>query len=103
MAFDGIYQSESISGFPQDGPVAYRGGGASKSNEIKAILQLLELVGVRRAAVTINAMGYQCEVVANLMERRVDCIAAVKHNQPTLTVETLSCYEPKGLSQGRRL
>ena len=56
---------------------------------------------MRGAAVTINAMSYQCEVVANPMERRADCIVAVKHNRPALTWETLPCYGPKGLSQGR--
>jgi len=55
-----------------------------KSNEITAIPELLELLTVHGAVVTIDAMGCQKEIAAKIRERRCHYVLAVKDNQPNL-------------------
>ena len=57
---------------------------AEKSNEITAIPELLDLLCIEGALVTIDAMGCQKEIAAQIRERGGDYILAVKDNQPTL-------------------
>ena len=57
---------------------------AEKSNEITAIPQLLELLDVEGAFVSIDAMGCQKEIAAKVRERGGDYVLTVKDNQPTL-------------------
>jgi predicted transposase YbfD/YdcC len=56
----------------------------SKSNEITAIPEVLELVELVGAVVTIDAMGCQTEIAETIVEGGGDYILAVKRNQPTL-------------------
>ena len=56
----------------------------AKSNEITAIPQLLELIEVSGALVTIDAMGCQTEIAAKIVNEKADYCLAVKGNQPTL-------------------
>jgi predicted transposase YbfD/YdcC len=76
---------------------------ASKSNEITAIPQLLDLLDVRGATVTIDAMGCQREIVKQIIDQGADFIIAVKNNQPTLAqaVEAAFQDEVQGLHQQR--
>lgn len=76
---------------------------ADKSNEITAIPQLLNLLDVRGATVTIDAMGCQREIVKQITDQGADFIIAVKNNQPTLAqaVELAFQDEAQGLQQGR--
>lgn len=55
-----------------------------KSNEITAIPQLLGLLEIAGALVTIDAMGCQKEIAEAIREREGDYILAVKRNRPTL-------------------
>jgi predicted transposase YbfD/YdcC len=55
-----------------------------KSNEITAIPELLRLLDVKKAIVTIDAMGCQKEIAAQIKEKRADYVLALKDNQPTL-------------------
>jgi predicted transposase YbfD/YdcC len=55
-----------------------------KSNEITAIPELLELLDVSGAVVTIDAMGCQKDIAAKIRERGGDYVLAVKRNQPSL-------------------
>ena len=55
-----------------------------KSNEITAIPELLRLLDVSGALVTIDAMGCQKEIAAKIREGEGDYVLAVKQNQPTL-------------------
>jgi predicted transposase YbfD/YdcC len=57
---------------------------AEKSNEITAIPELLGLLELRGASVTIDAMGCQAEIAEKIVERKADYVPAVKGNQPTL-------------------
>src|SRR6476620_1329884 len=55
-----------------------------KSNEITAIPELLRLLDVSGAVVTIDAMGCQKEIADRIREGGGDYVLAVKQNQPTL-------------------
>lgn len=55
-----------------------------KSNEITAIPGLLELLDLKGAFVTIDAMGCQKEVAAKVVDRGGEYLLAVKGNQPRL-------------------
>jgi predicted transposase YbfD/YdcC len=55
-----------------------------KSNEITAIPELLRVLEVTGAVVTIDAMGCQKEIAGLIREGGGDYVLAVKQNQPTL-------------------
>jgi predicted transposase YbfD/YdcC len=55
-----------------------------KSNEITAIPELLRVLEVSGALVTIDAMGCQKEIAGLIREGDGDYVLAVKQNQPTL-------------------
>jgi predicted transposase YbfD/YdcC len=65
----------------------------AKSNEIPAIPQLLELLDVHGALVTIDAMGCQKEIAAAIVNRGGDYLLTVKNNQPTLLAEIEDCFQ----------
>jgi predicted transposase YbfD/YdcC len=56
----------------------------AKSNEITAIPELLALLDLAGAVVTIDAMGCQTAIAAQIIAAKGDYILAVKENQPTL-------------------
>lgn len=56
----------------------------AKSNEITAIPKLLELLDLRGAVITIDAMGCQKEIARTILKQGGDYVLAVKGNQPTL-------------------
>jgi predicted transposase YbfD/YdcC len=56
----------------------------AKSNEITAIPELLRLLDLSGALVSIDAMGCQKEIAAQIRQGDGDYILAVKQNQPTL-------------------
>ena len=67
---------------------------ADKSNEITAIPQLLDLLTVKGAIVTIDAMGCQKEIAKKIIEKEADYVLALKGNQGTLSADvTLFCTE----------
>lgn len=55
-----------------------------KSNEITAIPELLKLLELKGAIVTIDAMGCQKEIAKEIVEGGGDYVLAVKENQPKL-------------------
>jgi predicted transposase YbfD/YdcC len=64
-----------------------------KSNEITAIPQLLDLLDVEGALVTIDAMGCQKEIAAKIRAKKADYILTVKDNQPTLLEDIQHCFQ----------
>ena len=56
----------------------------TKSNEITAIPELLQVLDLRGATVTIDAMGCQTEIAQAIREGDGHYLLAVKDNQPTL-------------------
>jgi predicted transposase YbfD/YdcC len=57
---------------------------AEKSNEITAIPELLELLELHGAVVTIDAMGCQKAIASKIIERKGNYALMVKDNQPKL-------------------
>ena len=57
---------------------------ADKSNEITAIPDLLDLLTLKGATVTIDAMGCQREIAAKIIAKEADYVLALKGNQGTL-------------------
>src|SRR5215210_5368661 len=55
-----------------------------KSNEITAIPELLKLVDIQGAIITIDAMGTQKAIAAQIIEGKADYVLALKGNQETL-------------------
>ncbi len=57
---------------------------AEKSNEITAIPELLALVNIQGAIITIDAMGTQKAIAEQIIDRHADYVLALKGNQETL-------------------
>lgn len=55
-----------------------------KSNEIAAIPELLDLLALEGAIVTIDAMGTQKEIAGRIVAKKADYVLALKGNQGTL-------------------
>jgi len=58
-----------------------------KSNEITAIPQLLKLLDVEGVLVSIDAMGCQKDIAAQVVAQKGDYLLAVKDNQPRLLAD----------------
>jgi predicted transposase YbfD/YdcC len=56
----------------------------AKSNEITAIPELLRLLDLQGALVTIDALGCQKDIATDIVAAGADYVLAVKENQPTL-------------------
>jgi len=56
----------------------------AKSNEITAIPVLLRLLALEGATVTIDAMGCQTAIAAQIVEQGADYVLALKDNHPAL-------------------
>jgi predicted transposase YbfD/YdcC len=56
----------------------------TRSNEITAIPELLDMLALEGAIVTIDAMGTQKEIAARIVSRKADYVLALKGNQGTL-------------------
>lgn len=55
-----------------------------KSNEITAIPDVLSLLELKGAVVSIDAMGCQKDIAALIVEKEADYVLALKDNHPTL-------------------
>jgi predicted transposase YbfD/YdcC len=62
---------------------------AEKSNEITAIPVLLKLVDIKGAIITIDAMGTQKAIAAQIVDQEADYLLALKGNQETLHNEVI--------------
>ena len=57
---------------------------SDKSNEITAIPELLDLLDIHGAIVTIDAMGCQREIAGKIIESKADYVLSLKGNQGAL-------------------
>ena len=77
-----------------------------KSNEITAIPKLLEMLNLKKAVVSIDAMGCQREIAGQIKTQGGDYVLAVKDNQPTLHEKISALMDEaalenfKGMSHG---
>jgi predicted transposase YbfD/YdcC len=65
----------------------------AKSNEITAIPELLKRLRPKGAVITIDAMGCQKEIAAQIREQKADYILALKGNQGTLHRDVEEFFE----------
>jgi len=64
-----------------------------KSNEITAIPKLLEMLELKGCIVTLDAMGCQKTIAAQIVKQEGDYVLAVKGNQEKLYTELLECFQ----------
>lgn len=79
---------------------------AAKSNEITAIPVLVETLVLEGRVVTIDAMGCQQELAAQIVDRHADYVLALKDNQPPLrelVADHVAQPRPPGASPVTRL
>lgn len=63
-----------------------------KSNEITAIPKLLELLSLREALVSIDAMGCQVAIAEKILSRQADYLLALKGNQGLLHEQVRTAF-----------
>jgi predicted transposase YbfD/YdcC len=71
---------------------------ATKSNEIQAVKELLDLIDIEGSIVTLDAMGCQRDIAAKIIDKKADYILAVKQNQGTLYEEVSSLFAHQKVS-----
>ncbi|MCL4167518.1 UNVERIFIED_CONTAM: hypothetical protein GTU68_008425, partial [Idotea baltica] len=64
-----------------------------KSNEITAIPELLELLDIEGATITIDAMGTQKAIAAQIIEQKGDYLLALKSNHENLHNSVVDYFE----------
>ena len=64
-----------------------------KSNEITAIPKVLELLDLKGCIVTIDAMGCQTQIAAQIIDQGGDYILALKRNQRTMHEEVKDFFD----------
>lgn len=74
----------------------------AKSNEITAIPALLVLLALKGSIVTIDAMGCQKDIVAQIRKQEADYMITVKENQPSLFEQierSFNCLKPSSVDE----
>lgn len=69
----------------------------AKSNEITAIPELLEVLKLKGAIVTIDAMGCQKKITAKISDGGADFVIGLKDNQPSLHNGVDSLFDDLGV------
>jgi predicted transposase YbfD/YdcC len=64
-----------------------------KSNEITAIPELLRVLDLEGATVTIDAMGCQTEIAAQIVEQKGNYVLSLKGNQTHLHEDVIELFE----------
>jgi predicted transposase YbfD/YdcC len=65
---------------------------AEKSNEITAIPEVLEMINVEGAIITIDAMGCQTAIAKQIIAQQADYVLSLKENQPTLYQDVCAIF-----------
>ncbi len=73
----------------------------TKSNEITAIPELLSVLDLRGATITIDAMGCQREIAKTILTGGGNYLLAVKDNQPTLHRDLQTTFDEAADSRQR--
>ena len=68
---------------------------ADKSNEITAIPELLQLLELHGAVVTIDAMGCQRTIAAQIIDQKADYVFGLKGNQGTLHKDVALLFDER--------
>ena len=70
-----------------------------KGQELSAIERLLKMLDLKGAVVTIDAIGTQKDVAANILKAKANYVLQVKDNQPTLAAKLAYAME-EGILDG---
>lgn len=70
----------------------------TKSNEITAIPDLLDMLELSGSIVTIDAMGCQKTIASKIVEKEADYILALKRNHETLYDEVIKLFDNEVLT-----
>ena len=73
-----------------------------KTNEIKAIPELLKKLAIEGCTVTIDAMGTQKKIAKQIMDKKADYILQVKGNQETLENEISEYFEKEVFPKNKK-
>ena len=71
-----------------------------KSNEITAIPELLDMLNLKGAIVTIDAMGTQKEIARRIVDKDADYVLALKGNQTSLHADAALFFADPVLAAG---
>jgi predicted transposase YbfD/YdcC len=71
-----------------------------KSNEIRAIPELLELLDIQGATISIDAMGCQKHIADKIIKKEADYILALKGNQTNLHKDIAAFFDDIQLLEG---
>ena len=72
----------------------------TKGNEITAIPELLDLLAIEGAIVTIDAIGTQKAIAAKIVEKKADYVLALKENQGSLHADVADFFADPALAAG---
>ena len=72
-----------------------------KTNEIKAIPELLEHLNIKGTIITTDAMGTQTAIVKKIRQKRADYVLALKANQGSLLEDVRKCAYKKRIEKAR--
>ncbi len=70
-----------------------------KSNEITAIPELLDMLAIAGAVVTIDAMGTQKTIAAKIIGKEADYVLALKENQGSLHADVVEFFADPALAE----
>lgn len=73
-----------------------------KTNEIKAIPQLLKKLAIEGCTVTIDAMGTQKKIAKQIIDKKADYILQVKGDQETLENEISEYFEKEAFPKKKK-
>ena len=76
---------------------------AEKSNEIKAIPILLEMLDLEGALVSIDAMGTQRRIMQVIRNKGGDYLLAIKENQPLLYEQVVDVFKAAKLGKSKNI
>lgn len=71
-----------------------------KTNEIKAIPELLDWLDIQGAIITIDAMGCQREIAQKIIDKGADYVLALKGNQEFLATDVEKLFTQQDLLEG---
>ena len=74
-----------------------------KSNEITAIPKLLEMLDLLGVIISLDAMGCQREIAAQIHEGKGDYVLALKGNQEHLYEDAQAAFEPARIAEVQEL
>lgn len=74
-----------------------------KSNEIEVIPELLRLIDVEKAIVTMDAMGCQKAIAEQLLQQKAHYVLTLKDNHPTLARAVQAVYQKGEETQFKKM